>query len=96
MGHAFLGKLALRLFAFGQVQSHAVQDLRRLRKLNVGVIDDLDPVAPRIEEVQDGPSTNSAPASRASCRTEVRSSTTRPKWRWLRSARTGPFIKAMN
>ena len=36
-------------------QAHAVQDMWRLGELDVDVADDLDAIAPRVEEVQEAP-----------------------------------------
>lgn len=41
--------------ALPELEAHAPQNLRRLRELNVSVLDDLDEVAPRVAEVEPAP-----------------------------------------
>ena len=60
-------------------EPHPLEDPRRLRELDVAVVDDLPVVAPRVEEVVRGRSC-AAPASRARSSVSAASSTTRPKW----------------
>ena len=51
-----LAKLAQsRFLLLEPVEAHAVQDRRRLRELDVSVLDDLDAVAPRVSEVEPPP-----------------------------------------
>src|SRR6266540_261556 len=44
---------ALRLLE--AVEAHAAQDLLRLRELDVAVVDDLDLISPRVEEIEPAP-----------------------------------------
>jgi hypothetical protein len=60
-------------------ETHAAQHMRRLGELDVGVADDLDPVAPRVEEIRNGPGSGVMPAARIAWRAASLSSTTRPK-----------------
>src|SRR4029079_994855 len=49
-GEAFVAQLAQRRLVLLELEAHAAQDLRRLRELDLGVGDELDVVAPRVEE----------------------------------------------
>ena len=52
-GQSFLAELCDRLLRLGQViKVHAAQNLRRLRELDVAVVDDLDVVAPGVDEIE--------------------------------------------
>ena len=52
--HSLVGQLFDGLSALSKIgQTHAAQDMRRLRELDVVIADDLDAVAPRVEEVQE-------------------------------------------
>src|SRR5260370_1089402 len=52
-GHGTVGKLLLRLVVLGERQAHAAHYTGRLGELDVRVLDDLEPVAPRIEEIEE-------------------------------------------
>ncbi len=55
-GHALVSQLFDRLRGLCEIcQAHAAQDVWRLGELDVVVADDLDAVAPRVEEVQKAP-----------------------------------------
>jgi hypothetical protein len=52
----FLGQLLDRLLVLRRgAKSHAAQHVRRLGELDVGVADDLDSIAPRIQKSRNGP-----------------------------------------
>jgi catechol 2,3-dioxygenase-like lactoylglutathione lyase family enzyme len=52
-GQPLLAELRERPLRFGEaVETHTAQDLGRLRELDVAVVDDLDVVAPGVEEVE--------------------------------------------
>src|SRR5215469_12719963 len=54
--HALVAKLLHRPLVLGKVrQSHAAQDVWRLGELNIVITDDLDAIAPRIEEIEKRP-----------------------------------------
>ena len=81
-GQALVAQLPLRRLRLPELlQAHPGEHRGRLRELDLGVLDDLDAVAPRVAEVQAVPGSTSTPASWSACRTRARSSTTRPKWR---------------
>src|SRR5271156_148083 len=53
--HSLFGEFLYHLRVFGKMrQSHATQDVRRLRELNIVVTNDLDAIAPRVTEVEEG------------------------------------------
>src|SRR5260370_21384259 len=52
-GHGTVGKLLLRLVVLGGRPAHAAHYTGRLGELDVRVLDDLEPVAPRIEEIEE-------------------------------------------
>ena len=54
-GHAFVGKLFFRFVILGEREAHAAHHIGRLRELDVRVLDDLEPVAPRIEKIEERP-----------------------------------------
>jgi hypothetical protein len=53
--HALVGKLALRFVALAGVETHRGHDMWRLGELDVAVLDDLEPVAPWVEEIEKRP-----------------------------------------
>src|SRR5262245_34310878 len=51
--HALVAKLLHGLLVLGKMrQSHSAQDVWRLGELDIVVADDLDAVAPRVEEIE--------------------------------------------
>src|SRR6266567_736545 len=52
--HALVGELAPRLRGLLQIQPHAAQDMRRLGELDVAIVDHLETIAPRVEEIHEG------------------------------------------
>ena len=50
LGEALVAQLALRRLGLLELEAHPAQDLAGLRELDLGVADDLDLVAPRVEE----------------------------------------------
>src|SRR5215472_3490072 len=51
--HALVGELAPRVFVFAEIEAHCMQYMRRLGELNIGVLDDLDAIAPRVEKIEE-------------------------------------------
>jgi hypothetical protein len=70
--------------------------MRRFRELDIRIVDDLDPISPRIEEVKEGAIQQLGASLRGEGANCWPISTTKPKWRWPRAARIGPSINAMN
>src|SRR5438094_1500205 len=52
-GHALVGELLLCLVVLAEREAHAAHHIGRLRELDVRVLDDFEPVAPRIEEIEE-------------------------------------------
>src|SRR5208282_2253293 len=59
--HALLDQLAPGVFVLLEIEAHRAQHMRRLGELNVGVFDHLDPIAPGVEKVEEGPRQQLAP-----------------------------------
>src|SRR5262249_6333866 len=56
LGQTFLAELCEGLLGLRELrEAHPAQDLGRLRELDVAVVNDLDEVAPRVEEVEAAP-----------------------------------------
>ncbi len=51
----FLIQLAACVFVLAKVEVHATKYMRRFGELDVGILDDLDAVAPRVEEIEKRP-----------------------------------------
>ena len=78
--HSLVGQLFDGLSALSKIgQTHAAQDMRRLRELDVVIADDLDAVAPWVEEIKEASRQNLYPAAVSAARTASLSSTTSPK-----------------
>src|SRR6516225_1988648 len=52
--HALLGQLAPSVLVLVEIEAHRAQDMRRLGELDIGILDHLDAVSPRIEKVEKG------------------------------------------
>ena len=96
--HALVAQLLDRLRALRKIgHAHAFQHIRRFRELDVLVADDLDAVAPGIEEIEEAPGQRPSRRPRpAPARTASLSSTTSPKCRPSSPGCLRPFCSAMN
>src|SRR6516165_11747732 len=52
--HALFGQLAPGVLVLVEIEAHSAQYLRRLGKLDIGIFDHLDAIAPGIEKVEEG------------------------------------------
>ena len=87
--------IALSLFA-RCAKPHSAQHVGRLGELDIVVADDLDSIAPRIEEIEKRTRQRLDARAASALRTASLSSTTSPKWRPSSAACLRPFCSARN
>ena len=89
-------QLLERGLALVELEAHAAQHGRRLGELDVAVVDDLDPVAPRVAEVEPAARLDVDAGLLERARTASLSSTTSPKWRPSSGPCSRPSDRARN